>query len=399
MKIKWKKGLLGLAVLTCVIIVGCSAQEILNPPETESSSQGESQTLMAVENNLEESIKPGDLTEEAVESEISTEPAEIEQESVVTTVTITATGDCSLGSLQTHGYAGSFHEYYDTNGEEYFFADVKAVFENDDFTLVNLEGALTESTNRVEKEFSIKGKPEYTKIMTSSSVEGCSLGNNHTRDYGESGLNDTIAAVQSAGLVYGYNDQVGMYTTEEGILIGVVSASLLSGSEVCENYIGDGIANLKQQGADIVIAACHWGIEKEHYATEYQQNMAHKVIDWGADVVIGNHPHVLQGIETYNGKVICYSLGNFSFGGNRNPADKNTMIYQQTFTFVDGVLQEQLDAKIIPCTISSSDSRNDFQPNIAEGERKTAILALVNEYSKTYSNTSFDENGRLVLGE
>ena len=95
---------------------------------------------------------------------------------------------------------------------------------------------------------------------------------------------------------------------------------------------------LREEGADLVIACCHWGIEGDHYPNDYQQKLAHQVIDWGADLLVGTHPHVLQGMELYNGKMICYSLGNFCFGGNRNPKDKDTAIYEQTFTFVDGVL-------------------------------------------------------------
>ena len=89
------------------------------------------------------------------------------------------------------------------------------------------------------------------------------------------------------------------------------------------------------------------------------------VIDAGADAVIGTHPHVLQGMEYYRGKPIIYSLGNFCFGGNKNPADKNTAIYQQAFTLINGELQQGIDAQIIPCTLSSVSSYNDFRPTVA----------------------------------
>lgn len=378
-----------MAVTACVLLSSCSAHRNGEQP---ANGEGRPETeFRATEASQQESPPQDTEGEESQESQVA--------EPVVTTVTISATGDCTLGVTQTHGYEGSFHEYYDINGEEYFFADVKEIFETDDFTLVNLECVLTEATERVEKTWNLKGKPEYTGIMTSSSIEGCSLGNNHTLDYGEVSLTDTISALDQAGIVYGYNEQVGIYTTSQGIKIGVVSANLLSQTEQYENYIKDGIADLKEQGADIVMAACHWGIELDHYPTQYQQDMAHEIVEWGADVVIGNHPHVLQGIEIYNGKVICYSLGNFCFGGNRNPKNKDTMIYQQTFTFVDGELQEQVDARIIPCTISSIDSRNDFQPTMAEGERKESILTNVNEYSKPYGNISFEADGTIVTGE
>ena len=235
--------------------------------------------------------------------------------------------------------------------------------------------------------------------MTDSSVEGASLGNNHTFDYGQQGLDDTREVLNKAGIIFGFNDHVDTYTTKDGIKIGIVSASQLSADETHANYIRDGIAKLREEGADLVIACCHWGIEGDHYPNDYQQKLAHQVIDWGADLLVGTHPHVLQGMELYNGKTICYSLGNFCFGGNRNPKDKDTAIYEQTFTFVDGVLQTDISADMIPCSISSTSERNNFQPAIAKGDRKQTIIDHMNEYSEKYSKIGFDANGRVIIRE
>lgn len=334
---------------------------------------------------------------EAVEAIQPTETQE--PEPVMQTVTLTATGDCTLGATQTHGYEGSFHEYYDKYGQDYFFDGVRDIFEQDDFTLINLECVLTESTDRVEKTWNLKGKPEYVGIMTGSSVEGCSLGNNHTLDYGQQSLSDTENVLDEAGIVYGYNEHVATYTTESGIVVGVVSVNLLAQTDEKAEYIHDGINRLREEGADIVVACCHWGIEGDHYPNDYQKTTAHKIIDWGADLLIGNHPHVLQGVELYNGKIICYSLGNFCFGGNRNPQVKDTAIFQQTFTFVDGVLQNDVSAKMIPCTISSTDTRNDFQPTVAEGERKAKIIENLNTYNEPYSQARLDAEGTIYRGD
>lgn len=356
-------------------------------PVTESDA-AESETEASAEPETENPAEPG--TEAA---------AEIAAEPTVQTVTVTAVGDCTLGATQTHGYAGSFHEYYDSNGENYFFEGVRELFEEDDFTLINLECVLSESNDRVEKTWNLKGKPEYTGIMSGSSVEACSLGNNHTRDYGESSLKDTENVLDEAGILYGLDEHVASYTTESGIVIGIVSSNLLWQDETHAGYMRDGIAALREQGADLVIASCHWGIEGDHYANDYQKDMAHQIIDWGADLVIGTHPHVLQGVELYNGKVICYSLGNFCFGGNRNPAVKDTAVFRQTFTFVDGILQTDVEADMIPYSISSITSRNDFRPTMAEGERKQRIISDLNDYSASYSDIFFDEEGQLVLKE
>ena len=332
-------------------------------------------------------------------AETQTEEAEEIVEPVINTITVTAIGDCTLGKMQDHGYSGSFNAYYDSYGEDYFFDGVRDVFESDDFTIVNLECVLSNSEARVDKTYNLKGKPEYVGIMSGSSVEACSLGNNHSRDYGEQSLTDTQTVLDEVGIVYGYNDHIGTYTTDEGMTIGVVSASLLSKSADYENYLYNGIQQLKEQGTDLIIASCHWGIEREYYPNDYQKRVAHELIDKGADLVIGNHPHVLQGVELYNGKIICYSLGNFCFGGNRNPSDKDTMMFQQTFTYVDGVLQTDVNAKIIPCMLSSTSSYNDFKPTIMTDDRKGLIIDNVNTYSEPYSNIKFSDSGMLTIKE
>ena len=332
-------------------------------------------------------------------AETQTEEAEEIVEPEINTITVTATGDCTLGKMQDHGYSGSFNAYYDSYGEDYFFDGVRDVFQNDDFTIVNLECVLSNSEARVDKTYNLKGKPEYVGIMSGSSVEACSLGNNHSRDYGEQSLTDTQTVLDEAGIVYSYNDHIGTYTTDEGMTIGVVSASLLSKSADYENYLYNGIQRLKEQGTDLIIASCHWGIEREYYPNDYQKRVAHELIDKGADLVIGNHPHVLQGVELYNGKIICYSLGNFCFGGNRNPSDKDTMMFQQTFTYVDGVLQTDVNAKIIPCMLSSTSSYNDFKPTIMTDDRKGLIIDNVNTYSEPYSNIKFSDSGMLTIKE
>ena len=343
--------------------------------------------------------QPKEELEEATESteiQLSSQIPETEQGPQLVSVTISAAGDCTFGPTHTHGYSGSFHQYYDNNGEDYFFAGVKDVFQEDDFTLVNLECALTNEESHMDKEFCLKGKPEYAQILPRAFIEGVSMANNHTWDYFDQGLADTKNAVTAAGVSYAYYDETATYTTETGITIGWVSSSFLSYGEDRVAYMKNGIEALRAQGVDLVIACCHWGIERTYYPEEYQQTMAHNCIDWGADLVLGCHPHVIQGCEVYNGKVIVYSMGNFCFGGNSNPSDKNSMIYQQTFHFADGVLQPELDAKIIPCTVSSTLEYNDYQPTIAEAERRLEILKLMNEYSDPYGTASFDELGNLV---
>lgn len=358
---------------------------------------GCAKTGMINDNTQQNEVTEHIMLETETESEKIAE--ESESEPIITTLTLSAAGDCTLGVTQQHGYENSFHEYYDTYGETYFFENFKEIFEKDDLTLVNLECVLTDSNNRVEKAFNLKGKPKYTKIMTLGSIEAVSLGNNHTRDYGMESLVDTQEALTQAGILYAYNDTVSYFTSEEGIVVAMVSASILASSRSYETYLLEGVAEAVKADADIIIACCHWGIEGDYYPTDYQQQIGHKLIDAGADLVLGHHPHVLQGIEEYNGKIICYSLGNFCFGGNRNPAEKNTIVYQQTFTFADDRLQPEIDAKIIPSRVSGHSNYNDFQPMIATGEQAESIINKMNQYSAPYSNVTFDESGTLVINQ
>ena len=363
-------------------------------PNTESEQESQTEVKPNTESEQESQIEVKPNTEGEQESQTDTKP---NVNSEIKTVTITATGDCTLGVTQQHGYSGSFHEYYDLYGKEYFFKNFKEVFEEDDLTLINLECVLTNSENRVEKSFNLKGKPEYTNIMTSSFIEAVSLGNNHSADYGPESLTDTKNVLDAVGIKYAINDIVSYYTTEEGITIGMVSASVTAWGNARDQHLLKGVKEAKDQGADLVVACCHWGIEREYYPNEYQRNLGHQLIDAGADLVIGNHPHVLQGVEEYKGKIICYSLGNFCFGGNRNPADKNTAVYQQTFTFADDVLQTDICAKIIPSRVSGYSDYNNFQPTIAQGEQASSIIEKMNEYSAPYSDIHFDKEGILVL--
>ena len=341
-------------------------------------------------------------TEGKSESELVTESeseSETEPQPVVSTFTLTATGDCALGILQYHGYEASFHQYYVENGPAYFFDKFSEIFVNDDMTLVNLECVFTDETERVDKTYNIKGPKEYSAILTSHSVEAVTLGNNHSMDYGPKSLTDTQEALDAAGVMWAYNDVVSYYNTDDGIKVAVVSVNLFKGEELAEKYLFEGIEKAKEEEANLIIVCPHWGIEGDYYANAQQKDLAHRLVDAGADVVIGNHPHVIQGIEYYNGKMICYSLANFSFGANRNPAEKNTMVYQQTFTFVDGVLQTNIDASIIPARVSGASGYNNYQPIIAEGEQKADIIRQMNEYSGAINGVSFDENGKIIINE
>lgn len=340
---------------------------------------------------------PGDNQEAETESSVS-EPEETAEETgpEEINVTISAAGDVTMGNYYGQGYAWSFRQTWDEEqNAAYFFENVYDIFSSDDMTIVNLEGPLTRAEERRENQtYCISGDPEYVEALTEGSVEAVSMANNHRLDYFEQGSEDTVAALEEAGIVYAYDGNTGMYEIK-GIRIGFVSVNEVGQGAGVEKYLQEGIARLREDGADLVVANCHWGVERENYPEEYQQSLGKKCIDWGADLVIGHHPHVIQGIEEYQGKYIVYSLGNFCFGANRNPADKDCIIFQQTFTFVEGELQGETEARVIPCSVSSVSDRNDYRPTPAEDGEARRILDRMNEYSAPFG-LQLDEDGYIM---
>lgn len=279
-------------------------------------------------------------------------------------VTLSFGGDCTFGRMRGGAYAGSFDEMYDKQGAAYFFSNVKE-FHSDDLTMVNFEGALTTSDQpREQKEFIFKGRPEYAKILEAGSVDVACIANNHARDYGDQGLADTIRYLSPYVAVSGYDYQPVL--TVKGVKVGFASNLGWSFDASQKQFITNAIANLRAKGAEIIVFNFHWGEERQYRSNATQRAIAHYCIDSGADLVIGHHPHVVQEVETYKGKQIAYSLGNLSFGGNRNPADKNCLIFQQTFTVgLESRAVEGSSYRAVPYKVSSVTYRNDYRPTPA----------------------------------
>lgn len=301
-----------------------------------------------------------------------------------TTITISAAGDCTLGTDEGFNYKRSFKGKYDAvQDPAYFFQNVQPVFAQDDLTIVNMEGTLTEETTREPKQFAFKGDAEYAKILTAGAVETANLANNHSFDYGKKSYEDTITALEAEGISSFEYERTAVMDIK-GVKVGLAGVYELAEHIDCKQDLLDNIASLKEQGAQIIIVSFHWGQEKENVPNDVQVELAHTAIDNGADLVLGHHPHVLQGIEEYKGKNIVYSLGNFCFGGNSAPSDMDTMIFQQTFTVKDGKLQEDNVTNILPCKISSAyeEGYNNYQPILAEGEQKEKIFERLSEYSQ-----------------
>jgi len=301
-------------------------------------------------------------------------------------LTLSVVGDCTLGTDETFDYDTSLNAYYENYGADYFLQNVKDIFSTDDLTIANFEGTLTDSDEREDKTFAFKAPASYASILTGGSVEAVNTANNHSHDYGEQSFNDTLAALDDAGIVhFGYDETAVMDV--KGIKVGLVGIYELYDHLEREQQLKDNIAKVKADGAQLIVVIFHWGNETETVPDSNQTTLGRIAIDEGADLVCGHHPHVLQGIETYKGRNIVYSLGNFCFGGNSSPSDMDTMIYQQTFTIdADGIKKDNV-TNIIPCSISSAayDGYNNYQPTPAEGDEATRILGKINERSSWIS--------------
>ena len=301
-------------------------------------------------------------------------------------LTLSVVGDCTLGTDETFDYDTSLNAYYENYGADYFLQNVKDIFSTDDLTIANFEGTLTDSDEREDKTFAFKAPASYASILTGGSVEAVNTANNHSHDYGDQSFDDTLAALDDAGIVhFGYDETAVMDV--KGIKVGLVGIYELYDHLEREQQLKDNIAKVKADGAQLIVVIFHWGNETETVPDSNQTTLGRIAIDEGADLVCGHHPHVLQGIETYKGRNIVYSLGNFCFGGNSSPSDMDTMIYQQTFTIdANGVKKDNV-TNIIPCSISSAayDGYNNYQPTPAEGDEATRILGKINERSSWIS--------------
>lgn len=272
--------------------------------------------------------------------------------------TLTFVGDCTLGSAPMHYEMAT--GFIKTVGEDYAypFANVAEYFQNDDYTMINLEGVFADEGYPADKLFTFRGPSSYINILTQNSVDGVTLSNNHTLDYYQAGYNSTKEILDEAGIPYVERDSSRMFTTESGLTIGMYAATFTVDME----DLTAEVAAMRENGAEVVIFAPHWGKECYYYPLTHLEEYARGAIDAGVDIVVGHHPHVLQRMEEYNGGVIFYSLGNFSFGGNLQPTDLDSVLVQQEYIRdAEGNIRRG-ELTVVPMCISSAPPVNNFQP-------------------------------------
>lgn len=298
-------------------------------------------------------------------------------------LTISFVGDCTLGTGANYSYRRSFIEKYDNvQDDSYFFSGVKSVLATDDVTIANLEGVLSDDAKTLNpKKYNYKGYTKYVNILKKGSVEMVNLANNHTYDYLEKGYQDTINTLNNGNVIYfGYNNY--RIIEIKGIRLGIVG---LPGWDygTATSSIDRAMDYFKDTGVSLIIFNFHWGEMRKYVHNKTQEKIAKYAIDKGADLVIGHHPHVLQGIEMYKGKYIAYSLGNFVYGGIYYPYDSDTVILRMSYDIKNGkVINGKLT--LIPASITSSGVINDYRPKILTGNEKKRVLNKIMKYSTNF---------------
>ena len=288
-------------------------------------------------------------------------------------ITITAVGDCTLGGTLRDGMYQRFAAVAKKFGPDYFFSNVRTLFEKDDLTIVNLEGPLTTAKHKRKGQwYCFKGPPAYVKILSGSSVEICNVANNHSLDYGVEGLKQTARVLEEAGI--GCSGYSRAYTTT---VKGVRVTSLgFTKWDHTPAKVKKAVARARKD-CDLLLVSMHWGWEKQFAPDKHQKELGRAAVDAGADLVIGTHTHVYGGVEKYKGKYIVYSLGNFCFGGNMNPRDKRCLIFQQTLRYSPAKGVQDAGINIIPARVTSTSGTNDYRPSIMKKKDGLKLLKAV----------------------
>ncbi len=324
------------------------------------------------------------------DAENAEEAASIEEESIYEAdgsvlITITGTGDFTVGGDSRDSSSLWARELARHDGDFNFaLKNVKDIFEDDDLTIINFEGTLTNSTyvpaNKRENEFLFSAPPDHIGMLTNNGIEAVAFDNNHVMDHGEEVYQETIGYFEEAGIVYSTPDHVGVYEVK-GVKIAMLSYLCIDRYDELWDRVPAAIKAAKEQ-YPIVIVNFHWGNEKYYNPTNNQIKMGRLAVDAGADLVLGHHSHRIQPIEQYKGVYICYSLGNFCFAGHNKPSDMSSYLFQTRFRVKDDVVTNE-GFRIIPIRISSRTDRNDFTPTVhTKGSSIDAILSTLKEYGR-----------------
>ena len=318
-------------------------------------------------------------------------------------ITLSFVGDCSIGdSYQFKGYGSSYHAMLKENGYAWPFSLVKEYLEADDLTLANLEVAFTTATRHKDKMYNLVADPEHVQVLLEGSVEVVNTVNNHALDFYNVGYQDTLDTLDAAGVAHfgtvnptqedGFDDVI--IQEVDGVRIGFIGYTYPQIEQELKRRIIPGIQQLKEEeGCDLVVISLHWGKETSMKPVNSQYNCAKAMIEAGADVIWGHHPHVIQPIEFYDNKPIMYSTGNFTFG-TMSQVDPSTGIFQLSYEKTEeGVQLKRM--RVIPCRTQGSPDYRPYELT-EEADRQAVFKKLTHKrVAKGFENPpeSFLETG------
>ncbi len=276
------------------------------------------------------------------------------------------TGDCFL---KTPDNSPSF-----SKGVEELFLKCEQV-------VINLETTVGIGGTKREKAHTFQSSPERLRQASESGVTVFNVANNHSFDYYEEGLDNTLSYIREndKGII-GSESSPYVIVDSDKLKVGIIAYQNDTQPDILPLKEGRIINDIKQLAhlADKIVVCLHWGDEYVDYPSPYQQKLAHMVIDAGADLVIGNHPHVMQGIEYYQKGIICYSLGNFNLRVDHPYSDRlNTTRYAFCVSVTFSNDTDGCQINVLPIRINSS-----YQPELLNSGEKEEVLDFLNRISE-----------------
>ena len=273
----------------------------------------------------------------------------------------------------------------------YPFSNTIQYFSQDDLTIANLECTFSDQRLYSGQQFHFLAPTAYANILLEGGVDFVTTANNHMLDFGQQGLEDTWAALDSCGIPYGKDGQSQILELPSGLRVGIYTA--YNNYAPNKDKSAEAVRQLKADGAEYVICMFHWGQELHYTPNKADIDLAHICCDAGADLVYGSHSHCLQPIEKYNDSIILYSMGNWSFGGNTSPSDMDTAIVRVIVKRdLDGTISNQAFT-IVPCCVSSRPVTEDYTGTAYNDYRPTPYVEGTEYYERAMSKLNGTYNG------
>ena len=280
-------------------------------------------------------------------------------------------GDLSIGDAsQSRTQPTSLTSVIDENGYDYPFSLLGDYLKEDDYTFANLEVVLTERVAlKSDKKYNMIGKPEFVSVLTEGGVDVVNTVNNHCMDFTLTGYEDTLAALDGAGVnhfgsVYPGTDRGSDILGKaevNGVKIGMVGYSYPQEYDLTR--LKKRMQQLRSEGCELIVCSLHWG-QEEHLTSQFwQYGFARSLIDAGADIIWGHHPHVVQPVMFYKGKPILFSTGNYIFGTMGN-ADRSTGIFQLEISLNDGKYPSERGYRAKNRAAGDTDHRKSQKPGV-----------------------------------